>query len=174
MLSKVLSKESCAGCRFCCSFRRSSLWELPRLPVGFTEKYRTDTAGREIPYLFGECEGVGFAVTDLTGGYATDDPEEEVKCPFLDPERGCILPAEDKPFDCSIWPLRYMRLEDGSLQAALTPTCPEINKVPEERLAELLDGGLREKIEAYAEEHPYMIKPYRQGFTVFKKRHDNI
>ena len=169
MLSEVLSKESCAKCRFCCSFRRSSLWELPRLPADFAEKYKTGADGKEIRYIFDECEGVPFAVTDLTGGYTTEDPEEEVRCPFLDPQRGCTLPAEDKPFDCGIWPIRYMRTEDGSLQAALTPTCPEINKLPKERLAKLLDDGLREKIAAYAEEHPYMIKPFRQGFTVFKK-----
>lgn len=169
MLSEVLSKESCAGCRFCCSFRRGSLWELPRLPVGFTEKYKTDTDGRPIRYRFDESGGVRFAVTDLTGEYKTEDPEEEVKCPFLDPARGCTLPAEDKPFDCGIWPLRYMRMEDGSLTAALTPTCPEINKLPADRIAKLLDSGLREKIAAYAKEHPYMIKPYRKGFTVFRE-----
>lgn len=168
MLSKVLSKASCAECRFCCSFRRSSLWELPRLPAEFAEKYKTDTEGKEIRYIFDECGGVPFAVTDLTGGYKTDDPAEEVKCPFLDPRRGCILPPEDKPFDCSIWPLRYMRREDGSLVTALTPTCPEINKLPQEPLTELLDGGLRGQIEAYAKEHPYMIKPYREGFPVLE------
>ena len=167
MLSEVLSKESCAKCRFCCSFRRSSLWELPRLPEEFTEKYKTDADGNEIRYLFGECDGVRYAVTDLTGGYKTEDPEEEVRCPFLDPKNGCILPAEDKPFDCSIWPLRYMRREDGTLITALTPTCPEINKLPPERIAMLLDNGLRARIAAYAQEHPYMIKQYREGFTDF-------
>ena len=29
MLSKVLSKNTCADCKFCCSFRRCSLWETP-------------------------------------------------------------------------------------------------------------------------------------------------
>ena len=29
MLSKILSKTSCAACKFCCSFRRQSLWETP-------------------------------------------------------------------------------------------------------------------------------------------------
>ena len=32
MLSKVLKKETCAECRFCCSFRRCSLWETPLFP----------------------------------------------------------------------------------------------------------------------------------------------
>ena len=38
MLSKVLSKESCAECRFCCSFRRCSLWETPLFPKDECEK----------------------------------------------------------------------------------------------------------------------------------------
>ncbi|MBQ5491897.1 MAG: hypothetical protein IIT68_07565, partial [Treponema sp.] len=29
MLSKILSKSDCASCKFCCSFRRKSLWETP-------------------------------------------------------------------------------------------------------------------------------------------------
>ena len=29
MLSSILKKESCAACRFCCAFRRQSLWEVP-------------------------------------------------------------------------------------------------------------------------------------------------
>ena len=61
-----------------------------------------------------------------------------------------------------------MRRKDGSLVTALTPTCPEINKLPQEPLTELLDGGLRGQIEAYAKEHPYMIKPYREGFPVLE------
>ena len=32
MLSKVLEKSTCAECRFCCSFRRCSLWETPLFP----------------------------------------------------------------------------------------------------------------------------------------------
>ena len=29
MLSSILSKSDCAACKFCCSFRRQSLWETP-------------------------------------------------------------------------------------------------------------------------------------------------
>ena len=39
MLSKVLSKETCAKCRFCCSFRRCSLWETPLFPKNECEKF---------------------------------------------------------------------------------------------------------------------------------------
>lgn len=38
MLSKVLEKSTCAKCKFCCSFRRCSLWETPLFPENTVEK----------------------------------------------------------------------------------------------------------------------------------------
>ncbi len=166
MLSEVLSKQSCAECGFCCSFRRQSLWELPRVPAGFTEKYRTDISGEPIEYTFGVHKNAEFAITELHGKYLTDDPDEEVRCPFLDPHKGCTLPDEDKPFDCKIWPLRYMELPDGELRVCLTPTCPEINKLPVGRMKQLADSGIGEKIAEYAEKYPFIIKEYKPGFTI--------
>ena len=101
----------------------------------------------------------------LESNYRTDDPEEEVPCTFLDPERGCLLKPEDKPFDCSIWPLRIMD-KDGELVIALTPTCPAIGAVPNQALIDLVKNGLGEKILTYAKEHPYIIKEYRAGFPI--------
>ncbi len=166
MLSEVLSKQSCAKCGFCCSFRRQSLWELPRLPLSFAEKYSVAVNGEPVRYTFGEENGAQFAVTDLLPLYKTDDPEEEVLCPFLDPHKGCVLPPADKPFDCSIWPLRYMRMPSGECQVCLTPTCPEINRVPEERMRQLVSDGLGERIAEYAALYPFMVKRYREGFIV--------
>ncbi|MDO4487734.1 MAG: hypothetical protein Q4B67_01400 [Eubacteriales bacterium] len=157
MLSKILTKEDCARCRFCCSFRRQSLWETPlfdkeTLPV-VKEKY-PDALFKELPD--------GSVTIDLDGGYKTNDPEEEVLCPFN--VNGCVLTPELKPLDCKIWPLRVMS-KDGGLVIALTPTCsvikdevtPELIKVTEE---------LRDEIMAYAEKHPEIIKEYREGFPV--------
>ncbi|MBR3535622.1 MAG: hypothetical protein IKN85_07335 [Oscillospiraceae bacterium] len=79
MLSKVLKKEVCAECRFCCSFRTQSLWELPKLSAQFMEKYKTKSDGSEIRYIVSEK---GDGVTDLRDCYQTDDPSEEVPCPF--------------------------------------------------------------------------------------------
>lgn len=164
MLGKVLSKASCAKCGFCCSFRRKSLWELPKVPAGFAEKYPKDINGEKILYSFGKYKGVRYAVTELGGKYTTDDPEEEVRCPFLDPELGCMLPDEDKPFDCKIWPLRYMKMPDGALKVCLTPTCPEINNIPTEKMKELVSDGLGDKIAGYARKYPFIIKEYKNGF----------
>ena len=166
MLSKVLKRAACAECKFCCSFRRQSLWETPLFPMETVEKLEREG------YHFIKCmEGdARYGRMDLEGCYRTEDSEEEARCSFLDAERGCILPDEDKPFDCKIWPLRIMRKPDGELAIALTPTCPEISRQPLAVMEELVRSGLGEKIYAYAAEHPFIIKEYRKEFPVLMTR----
>ena len=157
MLSKILSRKTCAACKFCCSFRRQSLWETPLFPPEVVEKLsKPNEYGMVGEFHDGQI---------VLGGYRTDDPEEEVACSFLDPHKGCILKAEDKPFDCSIWPLRVMD-KGGELVIALTPTCPSIGAVPNQALIDLVKNGLGEQIFEYAKTHPYIVKEYREGFPV--------
>ena len=161
MLSSILSKQSCAACKFCCSFRRQSLWETPLFPPEVAEKLsKPNEYGVVGEFRDGQI---------VLGGYKTGDPEEEVPCTFLDPQKGCILKPEDKPFDCSIWPLRIMR-KDGELVIALTPTCPSIGAVPSQALVNLVKNGLGDKIFEYAKTHPYIIKEYREGFPIILMR----
>jgi len=167
MLSKVLSKSSCASCKFCCSFRRQSLWETPL----FSQE-TVDKLSRENEYgvvgefrMFQTAQGECFGRLILENNYCTDDPEEEVPCTFLDPRKGCILKGEDKPFDCSIWPLRIMD-KNGELVIALTPTCPTIGATPSKDLVELVKSELGQKICEYAKTHPYIIKEYREKFPI--------
>lgn len=157
MLSQILSKSSCAACKFCCSFRRQSLWETPFFPPEVAEKLSN-------PNEYGVV-GEFRDGQIVLGGYKTGDPEEEVPCTFLDPQKGCILKGEDKPFDCSIWPLRIMD-KGGKLVIALTPTCPSIGATPDKALMDLVQGGLGEKIFEYAKTHPYIVKEYREGFPI--------
>ena len=42
MLSKILSKSECASCKFCCSFRRKSLWETPIFTKTEVEKIQNN------------------------------------------------------------------------------------------------------------------------------------
>ena len=157
MLSTILSKQSCAACKFCCSFRRQSLWETPLFPPEVVEKLsKPNEYGVVGEFRDGQI---------VLGDYKTGDPEEEVPCTFLDPQKGCILKPEDKPFDCSIWPLRIMR-KDGELVIALTPTCPSIGAVPSQALVNLVKNGLGDKIFEYAKTHPEIIKEYREGFPI--------
>ena len=74
MLSKVLSKETCAKCRFCCSFRRCSLWETPLFPKNECEKLSKDNEyGVKSDFqMQGEYGQMKFLHK-----YCTQDSEEE-------------------------------------------------------------------------------------------------
>ncbi|MBR4180249.1 MAG: hypothetical protein IKR45_06050 [Treponema sp.] len=158
LLSPLLTKNDCASCKFCCSFRRQSLWESPV----FDEQTML-----ELQRLFPNAkfrpagEGKSSWTFDISADYKTDDPQEEVVCPFLNAQNGCSLPPELKPFDCKIWPLRAVRTEE-SLEpvVALTPTCPAINKLPVEKVRDLVNSGLGKSILEYAATHPDIIKDY--------------
>lgn len=158
MLSSILAKSDCAACKFCCSFRRTSLWETPVIPAADVPKLH-----ELFPNAKFRQAGKESYTIDLNSAYKTNDPAEEALCPFLDPDRGCALPPDLKPFECKIWPLRAVRLPDSaepeqSLAIALTPTCPAINKVPEEKVRQLAVSGLGKTILDYAEGHPDIIK----------------
>lgn len=162
MLSKVLSKNSCAECRFCCSFRRCSLWETPLFP----EK---ECAKLSAPNEYGiTSEFViknGCGQMKLEHKYKTQDASEEAACDYLDSQKGCVLSDEDKPFDCKIWPLRIMQKED-KLVIAFTPTCAALGKTPSKELKELVNNELKQKIYDYAKENPFIIKEYKDGFPI--------
>lgn len=174
MLSSILSKSDCAACKFCCSFRRQSLWETP---IFFEEdiakikelypdvKFREieDSNNDKLKTLAAKSKVYTFDIYDK---YKTNDREEEAPCPFLDTQEGCKLPPELKPFDCKIWPLRVVKMpgskisQSPELAIALTPTCPAINKVPFDKVQELAKNGLGKTILEYAESHPQMVKEY--------------
>ena len=103
---------------------------------------------------------------ELSNQYKTNDPQEEVPCPFLDKTNGCSLPPELKPFDCSIWPFRAVRINQNEIKVALTPTCPAVNKVAREKIIALLQEGLEKKILDYAASNPDIIKENSSFFEV--------
>ena len=152
MLSPILAKSSCASCKFCCSFRRTSLWETPVIPAADLPKLQAHN-----PQARFRPAGTDSYTFDLSDCYKTTDAAEEAPCPFLDPRRGCTLPQDLKPFECKIWPLRAVRTQE-SIAVALTPTCPAINKVPIEKVRELAASGLGRQILDYAASHPDILK----------------
>ena len=173
MLSSILAKSSCAACKFCCSFRRTSLWETPIFPAADLPKLQAlnpdakfrpagpGAENAENPTITNNPPagpGATSYTFDLRSSYRTDDPAEEAPCPFLDPKRGCTLPLELKPFECKIWPLRAVHRQDNSIAVALTPTCPAINRQPLDRVRDIAASGLGQQILDYAEKHPDIIK----------------
>ena len=164
MLSGLLNKNDCASCRFCCSFRRTSLWEVPIFTKENIDAINADTLLNSDALLITEKEGLTCAVYDLAGDYKTDDPNEEVPCPYLG-EKGCVLSEDEKPFDCKIWTLHVMN-KDNEIVIALTPTCPIINKTDFETVKKYVDDNLGNLIIGYAKDHPYLIKEYHPDFPV--------
>lgn len=161
MLSKILKKSDCASCRFCCSFRRQSLWETPLFDCE-TKK----CLEKKVPLAHFRPAGKNSFTIDLSDGYKTDDSEEEVACPFLDSEKGCVLSEEEKPFDCKIWPLRAVRKSSGGkIFVALTTTCPAVNRLPFSEVQSLVKSALGEKILSYASSHPDIVKDWRSEFV---------
>ena len=99
MLSSILEKSTCAACKFCCSFRRTSLWETPVFPAADLPKLQALNPAAK----FRAAGASGLSYTfDLSDAYKTTDPDEEAPCPFLDPNHGCTLPSDLKPFECKI------------------------------------------------------------------------
>ena len=153
MLKKILSPEKCASCKFCCSFRRQSLWETPV----FDEKTKIKLERLYPGVTFRKIDKTFFTI-DLSSSYKTQNPDEEALCPFLKNGSGCILPSELKPFDCSIWPFRIIRKKDNTLWLALTPTCREINLLPLEEIKAFAHEDLLNPVKDYVKNHPEIIK----------------
>ena len=157
MVSKILSKETCASCKFCCSFRRQSLWETPI----FSEKEMLFLSEKfpEVKFI---SRGNSFTY-DLSGEYKTNNPEEEAKCPFLNEKTGCILSKTEKPFDCSIWPLRVVK-KNEEIKIVLDNVCPAFKNIPIEEIRDLVFNGLAQNIISKASENPDMLKSDSEQF----------
>jgi Fe-S-cluster containining protein len=153
MLKKILNGKTCAECRLCCVFDSSDVWETPVFTAEIRDKimqYNPDT--RFIP------KDGGFI---LKVGNLRED--ELFTCPALT-EKGCIL-GDEKPFDCRIWPYRIMEI-GGKRAITIASICEELYNRPLSQLVNFLKDGLAEKIFAYADEHPEIVKPYEEGYPV--------
>lgn len=153
MLKTVLSPQTCAVCRNCCIFEEQSAWELPT----FLPQSAARLANRP-----------QYRLTPVNGRVRITLPYDETHaaqpCPFLDPSSGCTLPQAEKPFACSLWPVRVMRRPDGTPALSLYQGCPGL---PPEKTADLLHliaDGLAERIMAEAEADPSLILPYHPNY----------
>lgn len=157
MLKKILSKDECKECAFCCAFKRRSLWETPAFSaedkIFLEKKYG-------VKFRAGENGGFTF---DLSGEFKTGSESEEAPCPFLDKAKGCVLPENEKPFDCKVWPFRAMR-EGGEIFVAVATSCPAMRRLPFEKIERFardeLSGVFAEKIK----EEPFRAKEMKDGY----------
>lgn len=152
MLSKILSKSSCAKCRVCCVFDKYDVWETPVINDALRGKIEKSYPEQKFVSK-GEKSSL-FIMEPAADGL--------FYCPMLT-ETGCAL-GDEKPFDCRIWPFRIMRV--GGLRAiTLSPVCESVFSLP---MKEIFDFAkeLAPKVFAYADENPDIVKDYEEGYPI--------
>ena len=161
MLSSILSGKTCAACQNCCIFEERSAWELPTF---------SEAAVSHLPKA--------YKVIPENGRYRIKLPYDETHaaqpCPFLDPRSGCTLPPEEKPFACSLWPVRLMRNADGKPVLTLYHGCPGVGEPELPALRALLRNGLRGRIFREAEADPSIILPYHPNYIYLEQELNNM
>ncbi len=156
MLKNILKSSDCASCRLCCVFDKYDIWETPVLDdelKNFVSERYPETA------FVKKGGGWIFRMNEAEDGL--------YYCPMLDPSSGCML-GDGKPFDCRIWPYRIMTL-GGHRVISIASICPSMYKKPLSELCEELEkDGLAEKIAAFADARPDIVKPYENGYPILK------
>ena len=164
LLKPLITHDICAECRFCCSFRRCSLWETPVLEPELLEKLKT--AYPDAKFKKVEYNGHEAVTVDLDGRYNTDDSEEEALC-WLNDGKGCPL-GDDKPFDCAIWPLRVMK-KDNAMVLAYCAECTALKEKDPEVIKKFVEqNGLDKKLIDYAKKYPAYIRDFHENYMVIK------
>ena len=88
-------------------------------------------------------------------------------------EKGCAL-GDNKPFDCRVWPFRVNRISENLLGITVSPVCETVSALPVSKLSAFISkryneqGSLADIMLDYAKKHPYIIKPYIDGYPVLK------
>lgn len=152
MLSKILSRETCAECRLCCSFDSYDIWETPVI---------SKSLRAEIEKKFPDVKYIPRGESYL---FRMENPDEKglFYCPMLT-DRGCAL-GNDKPFDCMIWPFRIMNM-NGTRVIALSPVCKSVFALPMDILHEFAEE-IAPKIFGYADTNPDIVKDYDESYPV--------
>jgi len=155
MLEKILTQKDCADCRFCCTFDRDDIWEVPLID---------DDLARLIPGKYNLDIGYEFVNGNRVFEISYDEKGES-RCPAFR-ENGCGL-LEDRPFDCKIWPFRAMKLGEFTV-ITVSPFCEKVNQLPLWELVKFVNEELAEKIKARMEKYPGQVKDYIFGYAILK------
>ncbi len=155
MLTKLLSRETCADCRLCCIFDRYDVWETPILSQEMRQRIQEMLP--DVEFISKGQESYIFRVREL-------DENDLFTCPLLDPAKGCRLGTE-KPFDCQIWPFRIMNV-NGRRAITIAPICEAMAAQPIGTLLKFLREELAETIFAYSAAHPDVVQPYDDLYPI--------
>lgn len=161
MLTGIFTPTTCARCRLCCNFHRSTAWETPALEPAAATLLR----GLGVPLATRPNGALTFRLD-----FRTHDPEEVCNCPMLDTASGCRLPREQRPFECRVWPLRVMRDSGGSLVIGCYDACPALTPDTRARLEQHATGALLPELLRFAEETPLSVREMDPAYTVIWRK----
>ena len=85
---------------------------------------------------------------------------------MLDTCKGCMLPREQRPFECRIWPLRLMREEDGTLAVGLYHFCPALTPLVRDKIIQEATGALLPTLLQEAQRQPSIIRPVDPSYAI--------
>lgn len=169
MLKKILSLEQCASCRNCCVFQEKSRWETPVVSEEKAQMIRKKLKQENcvIPYE------KSYVLASVKRDKVLPKGAEPYRCVALDEEKGCTLTKDEKPFDCSLWPIRVMKKENH-IFIMLARGCHTVDDTFIEKVNKLLLEGLKEQIVKEVINNPDIIKPYSDDYIELCDITDNI
>ncbi|MDR2840977.1 MAG: hypothetical protein LBV75_06915 [Paludibacter sp.] len=152
MLKELISSQTCAKCRFCCTFDSSDAWELPVIDGQLAQ-----TSALQ------HCR---FDVKNSVCKFAPQYNSEGLfACPMLT-ENGCRL-GDNKPFDCRLWPLRVMTAGNYYL-LTLSPNCPATSQHSLTTIIEFIEKhNIAQIAFDNAQQHSQALHHYIDGYPVF-------
>lgn len=156
MLTGIFTPTDCAVCKLCCNFHHSSAWETPAL------------AEEQIFLLQELCVPLEKRADGTTSFYLhfeTESQDEVANCPMLNPSSGCMLPREQRPFECRIWPVRVMK-QNSTLVVGIYEKCPALANGGFEKLKEHTLEKLLPQILDYARRHPRAVREFDSAYKI--------
>lgn len=158
MLKAVLTSEKCSACRNCCVFYEKSRWEMPSVEPENAEKIRKLLNDENAVCHESELYTMNSILRENVNAGC-----EEYRCSALDENKGCTLPAELKPAECSMWPVRIMN-DDGKIFVTLAKGCHAVDEKFIGDIKKLLSDELLEKILGILKINGNIIKKYEPSY----------
>lgn len=156
MLTGIFTPTDCAACKLCCNFHRSSAWETPAL---------TEEQIFLLQELCVPLEKRADGTTSFYLHFETESQDEVANCPMLNPCSGCMLPREQRPFECRIWPVRIMK-HNNTLVVGIYEKCPALTNGGFEKLKEHTLEKLLPQILDYAQRHPRAVRDFDSAYKI--------
>lgn len=159
MLSKILTIENCAKCRNCCVFHEKSRWETPVVSKNKAELIKEKLHNENCVISYNDS----YVLASVKRSVNLNEGQEIYRCAALDENSGCSLSDKEKPFDCSLWPLRVMD-KDNKIFVMIAGGCPIVDEEFINKAKKLLSEDLKQTILEEIVKNPDIIKPFDESY----------